>query len=127
MSHDFEFNFEKLNNASDGQQNADGSPGNEIFKNSSNVRNLSLVLANGKMMFLNYAYLVSGEYNPDKSTIHLFFTTHYIELKGHALEGLYLELLQHLPRQITCSDERYNEVSDAGRYVVNNIIITPKE
>lgn len=32
MSHDFEFNFEKLNNTSGGEQNADGSPGNEKSK-----------------------------------------------------------------------------------------------
>lgn len=126
MSLDFEFNFEKRHEGKEGKA-SDVLQKNENYPASPHVRNICFVLADGKRIFFSYSYLISGEYNPDESTIQLSFTTHEVTLKGHALENLYLDLLYHLPKQITCSDERYNEVNKGSKYVVNDIVIVPKE
>lgn len=95
----------------------------ESYKTASNTRNLIFILKDGKCHFLNYAYLVSGEYSPDDNVITLIYTTHTITLKGETLEPLFEALVSHLPRIIRCMDERYNETENEGDYKVNDIEI----
>lgn len=99
----------------------------ESYPTASNTRNLIFILKDGKYHFLNYAYLVSGEYSPDASLITLIYTTHTVTIKGETLEPLFEALVSHLPRIIRCMDERYNDTVNDGDYTVNDIeIITAK-
>ena len=95
----------------------------ELYNSESNTRNICFTLLGGKRIFLNYSYLISGEYSPEENTITLTFTTHTVLLKGVQLEALFNELMQHLPKHITTVDARYNSVSEKGKSLVNGIEI----
>ena len=118
MSHDFKFKIDEL-------RENDPTKQQQTYAGESHVRNVCFVQTDGKMLFLNYGYLVSGEYLPNESAIVLNFTSHTISLKGTKLETLYQDFFSHVPRFITCTDERYNEVEER-MCVINEILITEK-
>ena len=74
-------------------------------------------------MFLNYSYLVSGEYSPEENSIILTFTSHSFILKGVNLKGLFYDVMHQVSRQIICTDVRYNLIGTDQKFVVNEIII----
>lgn len=119
MSRDFELGFDAFDhsNHQDGNED-DNIP--ENYKVASSVRNLCLIWQDGRKKFFNYAYLVSADYVPEKGLIQLSFTTSNIILKGIRLNSLYDKLLFHIPIKITCTLERYNELTK--EYCVNEII-----
>ncbi|WP_157607619.1 hypothetical protein [Runella limosa] len=71
--------------------------------------NLCLVWPDGKRFFLNYSYLIAGEFNPEGETnrIQLYFTTYQVSLKGYGLEALFMALLEQLPHQLIAIEPRY--------------------
>jgi len=121
-------NFDKLNKGKDGQSNDQSKPNDsqeiENYSTSAHVRNLCFVQADGKRLFLNYAYLVSGEYTPETNTIKLVYTTHEITLKGRNLENLFESLMAHVPRQITAVDKRYDGTIASTAAKVHELIIS---
>jgi hypothetical protein len=120
-------NFDKLNKGKDGQNTDTSKPDEtqeiENYSTTGQVRNLCFVQADGKRLFLNYAYLVSGEYLPEANTINLIYTTHEITLKGRNLEGLFESLMAHVPRQIMAVEKRYDGMKEEKVMMVNEIII----
>jgi len=92
----------------------------------SHQRNLCFEWPEGRKLFLGYSYLISGEFNPDESTIKLEFTHTIVLLKGMQLEDLFFLLLGQSVRLIKCVDERYNIIKE-NEYVVNEIIVTKTE
>ncbi len=123
MSQDFRSRYSEMRENdptspdSPGEKNSDG---NDHYVTHSNVRNIAFIWPDGRQLFLNYSYLVSGEYSPDTATIVLLFTTHKVMLKGLKLIDLFDDLMAHLPRVIVCTDARYNMLSDSGP-VVNEV------
>lgn len=91
--------------------------------NENGVRNVCFVLLDGRHIFLNYNYLVAGEFFPEENRIALHFTTHGVTIKGYNLEKLYFDLIQHLPKMIIVTNDRYSGLSDDSGAVVTNIII----
>ena len=89
----------------------------------SHARNICFVLADGNRIFLNYGYLVSGEYLPEDNKIILSFTSHTIIVIGILLEKLFYDLMGGLPRQLVCQDARYNPVDDKGKPIINEMQI----
>lgn len=89
----------------------------------SNTRNVCFVFPDGNRKFLNYGYLVSGDYMPDAGLITLEFTNCTITLNGIHLEALFYEFMQHLPKEIKCVEDRYNALEEKERPVVNKIKI----
>lgn len=83
--------------------------GNGMFHALGYARNLCLVWPDGKRLFLNYAYLLAGEFKvgEEKNEIKLSFSSHTIILRGYGLESLFMALLDHLPRMIIAIEERY--------------------
>ncbi len=71
--------------------------------------NLCLVWPDGKRFFLNYSYLIAGEFTPEGETnqIQLYFTTYHVSLKGYGLEALFMALLQQWPAQLIAIEPRY--------------------
>lgn len=120
-------NFDKLNRSKDGQNTDASNPNDtqkiENYSSTGHVRNLCFVQADGKRFFLNYAYLVSGEYSPEANMIKLVYTTHEITLKGRNLEGLFESLMAHMPRQIVAFEKRYEGMKEENGIIVYEIII----
>ena len=118
MSHEFKLKYDELK---------DNDPSSkEEEKNyfaPSSTRNVCFVQTDGKMLFLNYAYLVSGEYLPEDNTIILCFTSHTITLSGVSLASLFKEFLDHIPRTVQCTDDRYNTLDEENSSVINKIEI----
>lgn len=71
------------------------------------TRNVSFVLPDGKRLFLNYSYLISGEYVPEDGEIKLTFTTHLVTIKGNNLDSFYEGLMAQVPKEISVTDKRY--------------------
>jgi len=99
----------------------------EVYQTPSHARNLCLVWLDGKRMFFNYAYLVSGEYsaNGEKNVILLHFASYMVQLQGYGLEALFMSILDHSPKIITMTDERY--VVDGIESVVIDMLVEKKE
>lgn len=111
----------------DSTRREQGEPGSKAFDESypeeSHARSLCFVWPDGKRMFLNYSYLVSGEYLPEDSSIVLTFTTHSFTLKGVNLESLFYDIINQQAKQITCTDARYNLIGEGEKAIVNDIQI----
>lgn len=99
----------------------------EVYQTPSHARNLCLVWLDGKRMFFNYAYLVSGEYsaNGEKNMIILHFSSYTVQLQGYGLESIFMSILEHNPKVITMTDERY--VVDGIESVVIDMLVEKKE
>jgi len=120
-------NFDKLNKGNGGQETVPpdlSMDETENYATPSQTRNLCFVQPDGRRLFLNYAYLVSGEYSPEANTIKLIYTTHEITLKGRNLEGLFEILMMHVPRQIVMLEKRYESIS--AESAVHEISINQK-
>lgn len=119
MSHEFKFKFDEMRDNNPAKQE-------DSYPSGSNVRNVCFIQSDGRMLFLNYGYLVSGEYLPDESQIVLNFTSHTITLHGIKLESLYQELGNHIPRVLVCRDERYSKLENLDTYSISQMAIQNK-
>lgn len=126
MSQSFKFKFDQMREG-DPTHNSGADDGtdaqSEAYYGQGNTRNLCFAWLDGRRVFLNYAYLVSCDYLPDENTITLTWTTHTVTIKGFSLHILFDELMLHLPRQIVCTDPRYNATAEKGKPIVNEIHI----
>ena len=95
-----------------------------FYTEESHARNICFVWHNNNRIFMNYSFLVSGEYSPDTNTIILTFTTHIFILKGVNLESLFYDFMDQLSKQIVCKDVRYNLIGESERFSVNEIQMT---
>lgn len=121
MSQSYKFKFEEMrDNDPTGNKAAENA---NRFYTESNVRNLCFVWPDGRKEFLNYAYLVGGRYSPNDSTITLIFTTDIVTIKGSGLKILFDQLFEHAPKQVVCTDSRYNAIEDGAGFIVNEILI----
>lgn len=121
MNQKFKLKFEELWENDPSKKEAGEEKSKQSFPSVSHARNLCIVWDDCKRIFLNYAYLISGELLPDDSAIVLTFTTHTVTLKGSRLDTLFEEFTGHLIKQIACTDERYNETLEGTETVVNEI------
>lgn len=95
----------------------------EFYPEENHVRQICFVWLDGKRIFMNYSYLVSGEYLPEANRITLTFTTHVFILNGVNLETLFYDIMNQLSKQITCIDARYNLIGEDEKPVVNEIVL----
>ena len=110
MSQGYKLRFDQLReNDPTGPANESGTLLAEQYPTNGHTRNVCLVWPDGRRVFLNYAYLIAGEYEPneEKNVIRLSFSSHSVKLQGYALEALFMALLDHLPRIIAVVDIRY--------------------
>lgn len=96
------------------------------YPSHSHARNLCLEWKDGRMMFLNYSYLVSCDYKPKDNSVTMTFTSHIVVMKGVQLEALFKDLMLHLPKVIASKDERYNALAEEKEPIVNDITIEEK-
>lgn len=114
----------KLHQYTGKQSDADNNGIAKFDKDYTGVKNVCFVLLDGKHIFLNYNYLVAGEYFPEDNKIVLQFTTHAITLQGHSLETLYQDLMQHMPKIIIATNDRYSGILQGNSPIVTIITIT---
>lgn len=86
-------------------------------------RNICFVVSETYRRFLNYAFLVTGDYKSDLNIISLHFTSHQVELTGVNLEPLFYKIMDHGVRQIVATDSRYNSLDEKDTAIVNDIRI----
>ncbi|MEP7170460.1 MAG: hypothetical protein ABI855_13910 [Bacteroidota bacterium] len=127
MNSDIRLKFDQMrqNNSSpeDGEINEHENSENEFYPAHGNNRNLCFMWPDGKSMFLNYAYLVSGEFEAEENIITLIYTTHIVTLKGIDLNFLFQELFANTVKRISVSEHRYNEIKKNTESIVNEINI----
>lgn len=119
---DYKLKFDKMreNNPASEPPDADSS---EKYPSGSSTRNVLFVLTNGDEEFLNYSYLVHTKFKKNEDCIILSFTTHTVTIKGVNLKDLFQELFEHVPKVISCTDERYNALQEEAGTIVNGIEI----
>lgn len=124
MGQDRKSTFDRMreNSVSEKQENEQA----ESYPAGSHARNVLFVLADGNEKFLNYGFLICADYNKSDDSIVLEFTTHTVTIKGSNLSILYRELFEHIPKIITCTDERYNDLEEDDKAVINSIEIMAK-
>ena len=130
MSHGFKLRFDEMREGDPTNSESTKQDENELFyQGSGHTRNVCFVWSNEKRLFLNYAYLVSGEFNPneEKNLITLTFSSHTVSLSGYNLESLHSALMDHLPRLIFEVDSRYALNSEKEEVIVIKIIIEKNE
>lgn len=95
----------------------------ELYDTAGHARNICFVQADGSMTFLNYAYLVSGEFKREQNIIKLEFTTHIVTVIGSYLESLFESFLDHAPQKVYVFEKRYVAIGLQNSVTVNEIII----
>ncbi len=125
MSQGFKLKYDKMRENDPTHRQASSEEGakayEQFYNEESHARNICFVWPDGRRKFLSYSYLVSGEYSPDESIITLAFTTDVFVLIGVNLEPLFYEIMNHLAKQVICTDVRYNLIGEDQRFVVNDI------
>ncbi|MBB3969299.1 hypothetical protein [Mucilaginibacter phyllosphaerae] len=124
MSQNFKLKFDEMQESNPATASDNNTSGNDLYDTPGHVRNLCFVWPDGRMKFLNYAYLISGDYTPDHNTLTLIYTTHLVIIKGSKLLPLYNLLLTHSPRKIICTDERYKLSLNEHQTIIECIEIT---
>lgn len=130
MSHGFKLRFDEMLESDPTNIESAKQDEKELFYQSSgHARNVCFVWSNEKRLFLNYAFLVSGEFNPneEKNLITLTFSSHTVSLYGYNLETLFTALMEHLPRIIFEVDSRYTLEGSSKEAIVVEILLDQKE
>jgi len=125
MSQDYRFKYDRMREndpaetARPGEANIEP---NGNYQHPGHGRNLGFEWQDERRLFLSYSYLISCEFTPIDGCIILSFTPHVVTLKGVGLLQLYNELMDHLPKRISCADARYNSLLEKDQYAVNEIL-----
>ncbi len=118
MNREFKLRYDQMREGDPAKTEETAPPNadNGLYHAPGHARNLCLVWSDGKRFFLNYAYLLAGEFTvgDEKNEIILHFSSHTVTLKGYGLESLFMALLDHLPRIINAMDERYVTEDSSG-------------
>ena len=125
MSQNFKLKYDKMRESNpthpEQPQETPSKAFEEFYTEESNARNICFVWMDGRRIFMNYSYLVSGQYLPEENMIILTFTTQVFILKGIHLETLFYDIMRYASKQIVCMDTRYNLIDENDRSVVNQI------
>lgn len=130
MNRSFKLRFDQLRENDPTSTGHDtGAGDNGLYPSSGHTRNVCLVWPDGRRAFLNYAYLVASEFEPnnERNLIRLSFSSHSVALHGYSLESLFMALLDHLPRIIAVTDPRYVLDEDKAKEVIVEIVMQKNE
>lgn len=127
MNQKFKDKFEELRNNDPSKKDGEktDSQDNEHYDTPGNSRMLSFAWPDGRKLFLNYAYLVSGELTEaeETSTITLTFTSQTITLKGYALETMFSDIIQQKLKIVTETNPRYASPEKGEKAVILEILL----
>ena len=125
MSLSFKSNMEEMreNDPTNEQAMETDNKASENYDTPGRVRNLCFVWPDGRMKFMNYAYLISSEYSPNECEIILTFAAEIIIIKGADLKPLFTNILDQIPKFICYAMERYQQLSNNLSYTVKEIVV----
>ncbi len=127
MSLDFKLHYDRLREGDPTKPEAAATTNEEgsFYDAPNHARNLCLIWPDGKRKFLNYAYLVGGEFTADgeRNVITLNFSAYLVTLKGYSLEALFDAILDQLPRRIVQVDARYMHRENEREIVIIDIAV----
>jgi hypothetical protein len=84
----------------------------DAYASPGTARNVCFLTNNGVAKSLNYSFLVSIEYNPEEGMIILVFTSDTVTIKGTDLESTFWAFMDHIPRKVSCFEQRYQSILD---------------
>lgn len=117
------FDTQKEDTTKPGVTGSDRAVHGDDYREAGHIRNICFVWLDGKQVFLNYSYLVSGEFLPETNTIVLEFTSHVVKIGGFFLQSLFDSIMQQIAKKIISVDARYNALKGANEPIVNKIQI----
>ncbi len=124
MNPDFKLNYDLMkDNAESDSSDAIVDPTTDLYPSASNTRTLCLAWPDGRRMFLNYAYLISGEYSTEANTITLIFTTHNVVIRGNKLKELFEAFTLQIPQRIVEADPRYEVIDYELFHTIAQILV----
>lgn len=85
-----------------------------------NVREICFILLSGRMVSLNYSYLIAKDANEERTEIILEFSSHTVTVTGINLESVFFKIMSQHVRLLQCVDSRYNAI-EPERAIVNDI------
>lgn len=91
---------------------------NENYPSAGNARNICFEMLDGGKKFFSYSYLICGEFNPHQDQIVLHFTSHFVELQGKNMKGLFKDFCMNKPKNIKQVEERYIRLLNQETYVI---------
>ncbi len=125
MSQGFKSRFDQMLANSDQMAGNDSKP--EVscssYSTVGHARFVCFGMPDGRRLFLNYSYLVSGEYNPEDDTIQLVFSSHLVVLIGTRLESLYFSLMHQTAMLVVCFEPRYKVLEESDKPVIQSIAV----
>ncbi len=122
MSQEFKLNFNGMRDPatsnSGGEKSHSLENKNEYYPSAGNVRNICFSWPDGRSVFLNYAYLIAGEYDPVNNSINLHFTNHNVIITGKKLKALFAELFFQKTQNIELTEGRYSNLQSDSNWEV---------
>ncbi|OCX51924.1 hypothetical protein BEL04_18145 [Mucilaginibacter sp. PPCGB 2223] len=119
MSQDYKLKFDEM------RSNEPGKPDDSLHGSDAHVRKLKFLWPNGKSKTMNYAYLISHDYDPALNQITFFYTSDTITIVGCGLEHLDELLFYNIPKKIEAVNPRYVALSKE-KICVTDIIVEKK-
>jgi len=130
MSQGFKLRYDQMREGDPTRSDSDNAAEqyDTIYRGASHVRSLCLIWPEGRRMFFNYAYLVSGEFlnKGDINIIRLEFSNYMVLLQGFSLEILFMTILEHVPRIVVLTDLRYALNNPDDGAIVTDIQVEKK-
>lgn len=125
MSQEFNLRYDDIQPESNANDNTslEQSECVTYYETEGHVRNVCFVSGNGDRIFLNYAYLTSGDFQYEQGQIFLCFTTHTVTIKGLNLSLLFDDLMKQTPKTLTAQGGRYSELLTSDRRQISQIDI----
>lgn len=120
MSQSFKLKFDHLKENDPTPESIDEDISSVVeYPSAGNTRNICFEWLNGRKQFLNYAYLISCEFDPETKKITMQFTTHYIRITGEHLNVLFDSLLSNAPKIIKEIEERYKLLNEEEPHITS--------
>lgn len=95
----------------------------DLYPTPSNTRNLVFEWADGRQLFLNYAYLISCELAKENDRLTLTFTNCTISIEGVKLQTLFAQLQSHILRVIAEDNVRYRSLESDSPKVYSIVLL----
>jgi hypothetical protein len=117
MSQDYKNFYQQMKDNAAETSNESEAKATDHYPAPSNTRNIIFEWADGRKLFLNYAFLISGELSKENDRMILTFTNCTINVDGIKLQVLFEQLNSQLVRVVKETNSRYTEITNDSAIV----------
>ncbi|MFM1998487.1 MAG: hypothetical protein RL204_434 [Bacteroidota bacterium] len=110
MSQDYKSFYQQMKDNAAETSNENDAKATEHYPSPSNTRNIIFEWADGRKLFLNYAFLISCELSKDNDRVILTFTNCTIHVDGIKLQLLFDQLNSQIVRVVKETNSRYAQL-----------------